>query len=228
MPAGRGRGLGGRNEQPSTKPYAQELLCNMSCWFSVGSMSPRNVQTLTEAEALKAMAHPLRARILDALAVDGPSTVSALATRTEQAVGNVSHHLKVLARARLVEEAPELARDGRERWWRLTAPSTRWSTAELVGDPAAVDAALAAERLALVRQQERAQAWLDRGRPDDRWADAAFALQRWLNLSPDELRALDDELLAVVDRWAGRDVDPDDAAERESVLVYARGFPSQP
>lgn len=189
-------------------------------------MAPRDVQTLTEARALSAMAHPLRARILDALAVDGPSTASALATRTEQAVGNVSHHLKILAAARLIQEAPELARDRRERWWRLTSPSTRWSSAELVDDPAAVDAALAAERLHLTRQHERARAWLDTGKPDDAWADAAFALQRWFRLTPDELRELNGELLAVLDRWAARDVDADPA--REPVLVYGRGFPAQP
>ena len=189
-------------------------------------MTPRDVQTLTEARALSAMAHPLRARILDALAVDGPSTASALAARTEQAVGNVSHHLKILAAARLIQEAPELARDKRERWWRLTAPSTRWSSAELVDDPAAVDAALAAERLHLTRQYERARSWLDTGEPDDRWADAAFALQRWFRLSPGELRTLNTELLAVLDRWAVREVDDD--PEREPVLVFARGFPTQP
>src|ERR1700712_2574894 len=124
-------------------------------------MAPRDVQTLTEARALSAMAHPLRARILDALAVDGPSTASALAARTDQAVGNVSHHLKILAAASLIQEAPELARDRRERWWRLASPSTRWSTAELADDPAAVGAALAAERLHLTRQHERARDWLD-------------------------------------------------------------------
>jgi DNA-binding transcriptional ArsR family regulator len=91
------------------------------------------VQTLTDARALAAMANPFRSRILDALAVDGPSTASALAQRTGQAVGSASHHLKVLAETGLVVEAPELARDRRERWWRLVAPSTRWSRAEFRG-----------------------------------------------------------------------------------------------
>jgi DNA-binding transcriptional ArsR family regulator len=189
-------------------------------------MPPRDVQTLTEARALSAMAHPLRARILDALSVDGPATASALATRTDQAVGNVSHHLKILAAARLIQEAPELARDRRERWWRLTSPSTRWSSAELIDDPAAVDAALAAERLHLTRQYDRARAWLDTGQPEDPWADAAFAMQRWFRLSPDELRDLSSELLSVLDRWAARQVEEDPS--REPVLVFARGFPAQP
>jgi DNA-binding transcriptional ArsR family regulator len=197
-------------------------------------MSPRDVQTLTEAKALSAMAHPLRSRLLDALSVHGPSTASALAARLDEAVGNVSHHLKVLAQARLIDEAPELARDRRERWWRLSSPSTRWSTAEMT-DPAAVDAALAAERLQLTRQLERARAWLDAREPGGPWEDASFAMQRWLRLSPDELRELNDELLAVLDRWAARPSEPaeardghDPGGDREPVLVFARGFPSRP
>src|SRR6476620_10809103 len=94
----------------------------------------RDVRVLTEAKALSALAHPLRARIIDALKVDGPSTASQLASRTGQAVGSASHHLKVLAESGLVVEAPELARDRRERWWRLVDPGTRWSRADFADD----------------------------------------------------------------------------------------------
>ena len=197
-------------------------------------MSPRDVQTLTEAKALSAVAHPLRSRLLDALAVHGPSTASALAARLDEAVGNVSHHLKVLAQAHLIDEAPELARDRRERWWRLSSPSTRWSTAEMT-DPAAVDAAMAAERLQLTRQLERTRAWLDAREPGGAWDETAFAMQRWLRLSPDELRELGDELLALLDRWAARASEPvavqdgdDPGGGRGAGLVFARGFPSRP
>ena len=190
-------------------------------------MADAQVRTITEAKALAAMAHPFRSRILDALKVDGPSTASMLATRTGQAVGSASHHLKVLAQARLVEEAPELARDRRERWWRLSSPGTRWSRAEFADDPQAVSAALAAENLALVRQFERAREWLDNQEAAGDWLDAAFAMQHWLRLSQDELRELNRELLDVLQRWSQRPT-PDDGAEREPVLMYARAFPAQP
>src|SRR6478752_1485882 len=184
--------------------------------------TPRpGVRVVTEAKALAAMANPFRSRMLDALKVDGPSTASALAARTGQAVGSASHHLKVLAQARLVEEAPELARDRRERWWRLTSPATRWSRAEFADDPRAVSAALAAENLALVRQFERARQWLDTQEAAGEWLDAAFATQNWLRLSQDELRELNGELLELLRRWAQRPT-PDDDAEREPVFLFAR------
>ncbi len=185
------------------------------------------VQTVTDAKALAAMANPYRSRMLDVLTVDGPSTASAIALRTGQAVGSASHHLKVLAEAGLIVEAPELARDRRERWWRLVAPATRWSRAEFAGDAGAVTAALAAEALTLQRQFERARDWLGNSEAAGEWDDAAFATQTWIQLTPDELRELSVELVALTRRWRHRDI-PDDGAERETVFLFARGFPAQP
>jgi DNA-binding transcriptional ArsR family regulator len=185
------------------------------------------VRRITEAQALSAMANPFRARMMDALKVDGPSTASGLAQRTGQAVGSASHHLKVLAEAGLVEEAPELARDRRERWWRLVDPGTRWSRADFASDTAAVTAAYAAEALALQRQFERTREWNANAASVPEWDDAAFATQNWMRLTPDELDELSREIVDVLVRWSRREV-PDDGQEREPVFVFARGFPAQP
>ena len=185
------------------------------------------VRTVTEAKALSALAHPFRSRMMDALKVDGPSTASALAARTGQAVGSASHHLKVLHEAGLVQEAPELAKDRRERWWRLVDPGTRWSRAEFADDHAAVTAAYAAEALALQRQFERTRDWNANAASAPEWDAASFATQNWLHLSPAELDEVADEVVEVLTRWSQREI-PDDGVERESVFVFARGFPAQP
>jgi DNA-binding transcriptional ArsR family regulator len=196
--------------------------------YSRGMPTERGgVRRITEAKALSAMANPFRARMMDALKVDGPSTASGLAQRTGQAVGSASHHLKVLAEAGLVEEAPELARDRRERWWRLVDPGTRWSRADFADDTAAVTAAYAAEALALQRQFERTQEWNANAASVPEWDDAAFATQQWLRLTPEELHDVSAEVVDVLMRWSRRDV-PDDGQEREPVFVFARGFPAQP
>lgn len=185
------------------------------------------VRSVTDAKALSAMANPFRARMMDALKVDGPSTASHLAQRTGQAVGSASHHLKVLAEAGLVEEAPELARDRRERWWRLIDAGTRWSRADFADDTAAVTAAHAAEAMHLQRQFERVQQWNAQAQDVPEWDAAAFATQNWLRLTPEELAQVAREVVDVLMRWGSREV-PDDGAEREPVLVFARGFPAQP
>ena len=189
---------------------------------------PRSeIRRLTEAKALAALAHPFRARIMDALKVDGPSTASALAQRTGQAVGSVSHHLKVLSEAELVVEVPELAKDRRERWWRLAAPGTRWSRQELADDTAAVAAATAAEALNFQRQIERTRDWMANAESAPEWDEASFVTQNWMRLSPAELRELSEELVELLMRWTDR-TPPDDGVEREPVFVFARGFPAQP
>ena len=189
--------------------------------------SRSGVRTITDAKALSAMANPFRSRMMDALKVDGASTASGLAARTGQAVGSASHHLKVLSEAGLVEEAPELAKDRRERWWRLVDPGTRWSRADFASDTAAVTAAYAAEALTVQRQFERVQEWNANAATVPEWDDAAFATQNWMHLSPTELREVAEELIEVLMRWGQREV-PDDGVERESVFVFSRGFPAQP
>lgn len=66
------------------------------------------------------MAHPLRLQILGLL-VDGPSTASRLGRRLGESSGSMSYHLRVLARAGAIVEAPELG-NRRERWWRREEP----------------------------------------------------------------------------------------------------------
>jgi DNA-binding transcriptional ArsR family regulator len=188
---------------------------------------PREVRTVTEAKALAALANPYRARIIDALTVDGPSTASGLARRTGQAVGSASHHLKVLHEAGLVEEAPELARDRRERWWRLVSRGLRWARHEFADDAAAVSAAHAAEALAVERQFDRVRAWNANSESAPAWDASAFATASWLHLTPAELEELAGDVAALLARWSARSR-ADDDVERESVYVFARGFPAQP
>lgn len=195
--------------------------------LSAQPASADSVQTVTDARALSAMANPARSRILDVLAVHGPSTASAIAARTGQAIGSASHHLKVLSQAGLVEQAPELAADRRERWWRLVTASTRWSRSDFAQDASAVTAALAAEAVTLQRQFERSRDWLASSDSADDWDAAAFATQTWLSLTPAELAEFGEELLALSRRWRRREL-PADGARRQSVYFFARGFPAQP
>lgn len=64
------------------------------------------------------MANPLRKRLLRALAVAGSGRAADLAQELGVPANKLSFHLRVLAQAGLIQEAPELARDGRDRVWR--------------------------------------------------------------------------------------------------------------
>ncbi|MDG4805189.1 metalloregulator ArsR/SmtB family transcription factor [Micromonospora sp. WMMD1120] len=191
-------------------------------------MDTPDVRQITDSRVLAAMAHPLRRRLMDVLKVHGPSTVGLLAERTDQSPANVSHHLKVLAAADLVTEAPELARDRRERWWRLVSRKLRWSNADFDTDPAARAVADAATSLNLDRHVALARAWhaTDEATQAD-WHDAPFSTDHWLRLTPDELAELSREVVDLLARWADRDL-PGDDAERRPVFVFVHGVPARP
>lgn len=67
---------------------------------------------------LKAYAHPLRRRIAKAVAARGHARAADIAADLDVPANSVSFHLRVLAEAGLIEEAPELARDKRDRVWK--------------------------------------------------------------------------------------------------------------
>ena len=182
---------------------------------------------VTEVAVLSAVAHPLRRRLLDVLRVHGPQTVGGLSQRTGSAVGNVSHHVKVLADVGLLAEAPELARDRRERWWRLKQAGIAWGEDDFGDDPATTATVAAATQLGLQRQLELTRAWLAAAPDEPEWRRAAMSSDAWLHLSPAELAELADEVGALLGRWRERVVE-DDGAARQPVFVFARGFPATP
>jgi DNA-binding transcriptional ArsR family regulator len=182
----------------------------------------------TEDRVLTAMSHPLRRRLLDILKVYGPATASALAERSGQGVGNISHHIRILAEAGLVEEAPELARDRRERWWRRAVQTITWHSGDASLDPAAEAIELAAVSANLERQVQLVRDWL--GASDDEraaWPEGPFSIDAWLRVTPAELTAFGAELMAVVHRWSEREI-ADDGQHRDTVFTFARAAPGRP
>ncbi|HEY1622375.1 MAG TPA: helix-turn-helix domain-containing protein [Streptosporangiaceae bacterium] len=144
------------------------------------------------------MAHPLRRRLLALLKVDGPSMASTLAGRTGQAVGNVSHHLHVLGAAALIEEAPELARDRRERWWRRASDTISWSSRDLAGDEAGEAITVAAEAIGLDSQLAVLRAWDTAPASErERWPRGPFSADSWMRVDDAELAILHASVFTV-------------------------------
>jgi DNA-binding transcriptional ArsR family regulator len=191
-------------------------------------MTDPEARQITDSRVLAAMSHPLRRRLLSLLKLDGPATASMLAQRTDQAVANISHHLRTLANAELIEEVPELARDRRERWWRRTPGQLRWASADFAGDEASEVVAQAADSLNLDYQVSLVRQWAAAPEAElAAWPDGPFSTDTWMRLSNGELAQLSRELTAVMVRWADRPP-PEDGVERRPVFVFARGVPAQP
>lgn len=152
-----------------------------------------------DPEALRALAHPLRSRLLAELRVHGEATASSLARSLGTNSGATSYHLRQLAGVGLVEDTG--SGTGRRRVWRA-APAQHpvWAA-----DPEDPDDAAAADWLArdyLEHFTGRAGDWLDR---QVQWPPAwrqVLGLEDHLVLvSAEQLTALRAELLEVLGRY---------------------------
>jgi DNA-binding transcriptional ArsR family regulator len=183
-----------------------------------------DIRKIRDSKVLAAVSHPLRRRLMELLHLDGPATASMLAGKTEQAVGNISHHMKVLAAAKLVEEAPELARDQRERWWKRTVKTIRWAAADFPDDPVAE----AAEVLTLDHQTAIARAWIaNRETYPQPWRGSAFSTDTWMRLSVEDLEELNERVLLLLAEFEDR-TEPGDGVERRPVFVAVRASLGKP
>lgn len=80
-----------------------------------------DLQPVIDPRVLRALAHPVRGRILDEIEATGPVRAADVARGLGIPANQASFHLRQLAKYGLVEEAPEEARDKRDRVWRATA-----------------------------------------------------------------------------------------------------------
>jgi DNA-binding transcriptional ArsR family regulator len=77
---------------------------------------------VTDSATLRALAHPLRQRIILELSVRRSARAADLADILGEPANAISYHLRALAKAGLIVEAPELARDSRDRVWTAAHP----------------------------------------------------------------------------------------------------------
>jgi DNA-binding transcriptional ArsR family regulator len=161
---------------------------------------------LTDPRAMRALAHPLRLALLEALAEHGGAlTATEAAEHVGESPASCSFHLRQLAKYGFVEEA-ERGR-GRRRPWRLTQVGVSF-TVDSSGGPETVRAASALERVMRDRFLDRAQAALDRRAelPPD-WQRLTGVSQFRLYATPEEVQALQDELLELLGRHHDRFLD---------------------
>jgi len=184
--------------------------------------TPKAVE-LTDARALRAVAHPLRLSLIGLLRREGPLTATQAGAKVGESPASCSFHLRQLAKYGLVEEAG--GGRGRERPWRATAQYTSWP--EVADDPDLTAASQLLSKLIAERYFQRALAWLDR-LPEEpaEWSGAAAFGDAMLYLTADELASLRDELVALAQRYAERTVDPSLRPEGSRLVSFLQlAFP---
>jgi DNA-binding transcriptional ArsR family regulator len=186
---------------------AQDFLWSLA-WHVMAkahNVNERTTVRLTDPRAMRALAHPLRLRLLGELRVRGPHSVGMLCDIVDEAPGSVSYHLSKLAEFGFVEEAPELARDRRERWWRAAHQRTVWEPLGALDDPERRAATDTLRRAILRRYLENLESYLEaESAMPSAWVRAAASSDTFLHLTSDELAELTAELDGLAERWEAR------------------------
>jgi predicted ArsR family transcriptional regulator len=157
---------------------------------------PRRVH---DPRVLRAIAHPARSRILDELHASGPLRAADVARLLDVPANQASFHLRQLAKYGLVEPAPELAKDGRDRVWRTVPGGIRLDDEDLEGP-----GAKAAHTIFMDQKAAFARVMVDRAfATRKRTTDSAYvAMMDALRLSKQEADEFMTEVSELVDRWA--------------------------
>ncbi|GAB4086744.1 helix-turn-helix domain-containing protein [Myceligenerans cantabricum] len=150
--------------------------------------------------ALRALAHPLRLRILDLLSTRGSLTASKLGEIVGESSGSTSYHLRQLAKHGLVQEI-EGKGTTRERWWER--PPGGFSVSSLEQDsPSALAAANIVNHETIRMRNDRSLRFVERvmAETDGRsllqhaWRDAVTftTMNKW---------ATPEQVASVIDAW---------------------------
>jgi DNA-binding transcriptional ArsR family regulator len=179
------------------------------------------MDTELAADRLKALAHPLRLRLVELLRTHGPATATELARRVgEVTSGTTSWHLRRLADHGFVREAQEQP-SGRERRWQAAQARTTLD-ADLLITPQTRAATQALLQELLELQVGWLRAWLAQaGDWDPAWVHAAAFSDRLLRLTPARLARLVADLRAVLDAYEHDAAAPDEDARPVVVLLHA-------
>ena len=157
---------------------------------------------LTDPKAMRALAHPLRWALLEALGHAGTLTATQASEMLGESPANCAFHLRTLAKYGFVEEAG--GGKGRERPWRQAYGRMSWQARQ--GDEQFRLAGQALNQVWLDRVLSRARlslaattSWPE-GFGDDLGGSTSM-----LYVTPDEARELYAELMKTVERTIGQE-----------------------
>lgn len=171
---------------------------------------------VTDSATLRALAHPLRQRIILELSVRHSARAADLAEIVGEPANAVSYHMRSLAKANLLVEAPELARDSRDRVWKLAHPEGIYARPD-ADDPASD--LFDQEYLSWIRSMLRETIPEDPHATRGRYMGAAL-------LTKDESRTMFLELAEVLERWRehGMDAAAANPNDPQRVFHYIAAF----
>jgi DNA-binding transcriptional ArsR family regulator len=188
---------------------------------------PVKRRIISDPRTMRALAHPVRLALLEALGREGELTATRAAEMLDESPGNMSWHLQTLAKYGYVEETG--GGKGRSRPWRVASVSNRFETAA-TEDPDAEAAGEALESIFADQAYSRLREWWARRASYPQvWRDAAFTSDSIGYLTADEMSELGDEIAELFGRYRDRVLNKQlRPAEAKPIKLVAFGHPITP
>lgn len=192
-----------------------------------GMREPGPDHVVLDSKSLRALAHPLRVRLLGLLRENGPSTASRLAVAVGTTSGATSYHLRQLAAYGFIVEdegADDDGRQPRERWWRAAHRTTWFDTSSTAGNPEDEAAAEVYMRSVIQAYSRRMEAALDESPSLPEWRDTGTISDWSFVMDPAMTDQLQSEIVDILERYRAQ---PDLTTEdgRRPVTVQLQVFP---
>jgi len=160
---------------------------------------------LSDPRTMRALTHPVRLALLQALELEGPLTATQAGELIGEPPNTCSFHFRQLAKYGFVEEAGPAP--GRSRPWRLA--SFRMHYTDLHEDPETAVAARGLDRMLREQYFQRLTAFYEtRSGYPLAWQQVTGGSQALLHVTPGELRAIDEQVMALLTSYLDRAVDP--------------------
>ncbi|MEO8889579.1 MAG: helix-turn-helix domain-containing protein [Jatrophihabitantaceae bacterium] len=155
-----------------------------------------------DAAALKALAHPLRVRIHQILALRGQVSVTSLAKELDESTGATSYHLRQLAKHGLVEQCEPPDGGGRQRWWRMAVDEIHLSGFEFMANNDTREAVGFVLREYNADRTRKLSNWYTTATEwPQEWQKASSDMDGRLRLNAKQTRALADEVSALIAKY---------------------------
>lgn len=171
------------------------------------SHQPLEVRMINHADALKALGDPLRLRILHVVMGDPRRTwsVKEIAALLDQPVTKLYHHVKQLEQAELIADVETRVVSGIvEHRYQSGQLGLQFDDA-LFGSPATRDASIHQAATFVDESRNELVAYLSRPDSD---IDAVHFSKAYARLTPDEVRAVMDELSRMVEGFSAHKDEP--------------------
>ena len=180
---------------------------------------------ITDPQAMRALAHPVRLAALSYLQKNGPATATQLSEHVGASPSVTSWHLRHLATFGLVVDGPPPSgSDRRQRWWNAVARGFRYAMPDT---PEGTEAGRLLRTEMMNEALESAQHWIAETEPvlDPEWSRLGGSANTLLVLTPAEAEAIESAIEQLLAPYVQRRDAGDTPADARPVRYLRMSLP---